>query len=174
MGRWKSDLVIRYSCGRTTVGITNETISALQSMDQTGPPSGQGVPGSSGDRPPAAVVAPVATVAAVHAEGIDRAVSALESSAADVVAANAGPGAPLLRYIVNGTTGVLHAISHASRTRCGNDISRWRYMEYDDVTEAIGESSPEFICKRCLPHEREQAEIRCNQLMVSSDEEVVE
>ena len=169
MGRWKSDLVIRYSCGRTTVGITSETISALQSMDHSGSPSGQGMPGSSGDRAPAAVVAPVATAVAVQAEGIERAVIALE---ADAVDANAAPGAPLLTFILNGTTGVLHAISHASRTRCGNDFGRWRYMEYDDINEAVGESSPQFICKRCLPHEREQAEIRCNDLLLSSDEEV--
>ena len=48
MGRWKSDLVIRYSCGQTTTGITGETINALRALDQNDQVLGSGSSGSSG------------------------------------------------------------------------------------------------------------------------------
>ena len=156
MGRWKSDLVIRYSCGRTTVGITDETIRALQALD----PAGQGrmteQPGSSSDRPPAPVVR---ATEQVRADGVNMAVRAIDHEIADV--ADAGPrdrsSSAGRMLILNGTSGVLHASCNASRTLCGNVYTGWRYMAFEDMVEGL---SSQFICRRCFPLSGRQRRLR--------------
>ena len=132
MGRWKSDLVIRYSGSRGSSGITRD---AARGLIESGHLTPQG---------------PRSTVPQLNSDTL----AGLDRHSRDIEVVNKQFATSLNKinaYVLNGSSGVLHKyMTGTGRTLCGLVYANWPHEIHKLLPARADYSS---LCARCCRHE---------------------
>ena len=135
MGRWKSDLVIRYSGSRGSSGITRDAARGLV---------------ESGYLAAKDTSIPVPDIAVDTLAVLDSQTRDLETNKQNYQLSHAMP----TTYILNGSSGVMHKCTfNNTKTLCGLQYVGWAHELYSALP-----SREEFVsyCARCCRYDKNQ------------------
>ena len=141
MGRWKSDLVIRYSGARGACGITHDTVRGLHDTASS----------SSHSKPSTGMASSITSGLAglqdeLHKHNMDiRANTEMYKLSHECKT----------RYVENSTSGVLHKCTlTSSKTLCGLAPQNWPHQYHDVMPAACDFIS---MCSRCCRYDKNVA-----------------